>query len=132
MTDMPAPHGAADNAIVAFFAWWNIAMADPALLTEQGFADFYTADAQLVVNGHLRATGCRQLASHYRGVAERCEDVAMVLPVQQAFHTVTRAFVHCRTRVVVSGRQAAEEAMAYAVLAADGRMARLQVVSLSV
>jgi hypothetical protein len=56
----------------------------------------------------------------------------MLLPVEEGFFTRERAFVHCRTRVKVAGHVAAEEAMAYAKLAKDGRMSALHVVSLSV
>lgn len=119
------------NPIEEMFAWWNEAMRAPELLTAENFARFYTADGRLVVNGALRATGPAALADHYRAVASRCDEVAMVLPVEQAFATTDRAFVHCRTHVVAAGAEAAEEAMAYAVVE-DGRIALLRVVSLSV
>jgi uncharacterized protein (TIGR02246 family) len=120
------------NPIVAMFEWWNTAMAEPSMLDAQAFARFFAADATLVVNGNLRATGCEALARHYRAVAAHCNEVAMVLPVEESFFTRERAFVHCRTRVQVAGRMAAEEAMAYAKLVDDGRMSALRVVSLSV
>ena len=121
-----------DNAILAFFGWWNGAMADPAQLTPEGFARYFADDGRLVVNGQDRAAGVAALASHYQGVAERCDEVRMILPVEQAFvATDGRAFVHCRTHAVVGGKAAAEEAMAYAQVR-DGRIALLRVVSLSV
>lgn len=119
------------NPIIAMFAWWNGAMRDPALLTAEGFAPFFTEEGRLIVNGNLRATGCAALASHYAAIAGRCDEVAMVLPVEEGFATGDRAFVHCRTHVVVEGVAAAEEAMAYAVIE-NGKMALLRVVSLSV
>ncbi len=119
------------NPIVAMFGWWNDAMRDPTLLTPENFARFYTDDGRLIVNGALRATGPDALTTHYRAIAARCEEVAMVLPVEEGFTMPDRAFVHCRTHVVVEGQQAAEEAMAYAVIE-DGRIALLRVVSLSV
>lgn len=119
------------NAIEAMFAWWNEAMADPVRLTAAEFARFYTGDARLIVNGNLRAIGPEALAAHYRGVAERLDEVAMALPVEAAFATPNRAFVHCRTRVVANGVHATEEAMAYATLE-EGRIGLLRVVSLSV
>lgn len=119
------------NPIVAMFEWWNDAMRDSVRLTPEGFARFYTEDARLIVNGNLRATGHAALATHYAAIADRCDEVAMVLPVEEGFATETRAFVHCRTHVVVEGRAAAEEAMAYAIIE-DGRIALLRVVSLSV
>lgn len=120
-----------ENPIVAMFAWWNQAMADSSLLTAEGFGTFYTDDARLIVNGNLRATGLAAMADHYRVIAARCEVVAMVLPVEEEFATAERAFVHCRTHVVVAGEKAAEEAMAYAVIK-GGKIALLRVVSLSV
>lgn len=119
------------NLIEEMFAWWNEAMREPAGLTAGSFSRYYTDDARLVVNGNLRACGPEALAAHYRGVAARCDEVAMVLPVEEAFATADRAFVHCRTHVVIDGVEAAEEAMAYAVIE-DGRIALLRVVSLSV
>jgi hypothetical protein len=120
-----------DNLIVAMFTWWNEAMREPQRLTPEAFARFYTVSGQLVVNGNLRAQGCEALAMHYREVAMRCEEVAMILPVEQAFACQERAFVHCRTRVVTAGAEVAEEAMAYAIVR-DGRIELLRVVSLSV
>ena len=119
------------NPIESMFAWWNEAMATPAELTAENFGRFYTGDGRLTVNGNLRAAGTEALAAHYRGVAERCDEVAMLLPVEAAFATVDRAFVHCRTHVIINGHRAAEEAMAYAVIS-DGRIESLRVVSLSV
>jgi hypothetical protein len=120
-----------ENHITAFFNWWNGAMREPALLTEEGFAQFFTADGRLIVNGNLRATGPAAMAAHYRAIAERCDEVGMVLPVEEAFAAEGRAFVHCRTHVVVNGETAAEEAMAFAVVE-DDRIALFRVVSLSV
>lgn len=120
-----------EHPIVAFFTWWNGAMRDPAELTPEGFARFFTEDGRLIVNGNLRATGWEAMATHYAAIAARCEEVAMVLPVEEGFATKERAFVHCRTHVIADGKQAAEEAMAYAIVE-DGRMALLRVVSLSV
>jgi len=120
-----------DNIITDFFAWWNGAMREPALLTADGFARFFAADATVIVNGNLRATGPAEIAVHYAAIAARLEEVAMVLPVEQAFATADRAFVHCRTHVVAGGKVAAEEAMAYAIVA-DERITLFRVVSLSV
>jgi hypothetical protein len=129
---MPQPSLHPVNPIVAMFEWWNTAMTEPALLDAQGFARFFASEATLVVNGNMRATSCETLARHYQAIAARCDEVAMVLPVEESFVTRERAFVHCLTRVKVAGRTAAEEAMAYAKLTDDGRMSALRVVSLSV
>lgn len=120
-----------ENVITRMFAWWNEAMRDPERLSAEAFARFYTDDGQLVVNGALRATGPAALAGHYRAIAMKCDEVAMILPVEQAFACDDRAFAHCRTRAIVSGIESAEEAMAYAVIV-DGRMVLLRVVSLSI
>lgn len=119
----------AEHPIVAFFTWWNEAMREPERLTDDAFARFFTPDGRLIVNGALRATGPAALALHYRAIAARCDAVAMLLPVDEAFATPSRAFVHCRTRAVVAGRESCEEAMAYAVLDDAGRMALLRVVA---
>ena len=120
-----------DNIITDFFAWWNGAMREPALLTADGFARFFAADATVIVNGNLRATGPEEIARHYAAIAARLDEVAMVLPVEQAFAATDRAFVHCRTHVVNNGAVAAEEAMAYAIVV-EGRITLFRVVSLSV
>jgi uncharacterized protein (TIGR02246 family) len=120
------------NPIETLFAWWNDAMADPAQLTADNFARYYTPEGRLIVNGLLRAIGPEALAGHYRAVAQRCDKVAMQLPVETAFATSDYAFVHCRTHVIAHGAEAAEEAMAYAAVENDGRIALLRVVSLSV
>ena len=126
MSDAPP-----DNIITRFFGWWNGAMADPDQLTAEGFAAHFAVDGQLIVNGNLRATGPEACAVHYRAIAARCDEVGIVLPVETAFACEDRAFVHCRTHVLVNGEAAAEEAMAYATIAND-RMTLLRVVSLSV
>lgn len=120
-----------ENIIVRMFDWWNGAMRCNDGLTAEAFAQFYTEDAQLVVNGQVRSRNLAEMAVHYQGVRSRCDAVEMLLPVEEAFACGDRAFVHCRTRAVIGGRTAAEEAMAYAVVR-DGRMALLRVVSLSV
>jgi len=120
-----------DNLILRFFSWWNGAMAEPALLQPAAFGDFFADDGQLIVNGNLRATGPEALAVHYRAIADRLDQVEMILPVEEAFAAADRAFVHCRTRAVSGGLESTEEAMAYAIVE-NGRMRLLRVVSLSV
>lgn len=120
-----------DNIILDFFAWWNTAMAGADPLKADGFAPFFHEDGQLIVNGNLRAVGPARLAVHYQAIADRLDLVEMVLPVEQAFATEDRAFVHCRTRARTGETESAEEAMAYA-LVDGGRMRLLRVVSMSV
>lgn len=120
-----------DNPILNFFTWWNGAMAGPAPLRAEGFATFFHDDGQLIVNGNLRASTPEQMAVHYQAIADRLDLVEMVLPVEEAFATETRAFTHCRTRARTGETESAEEAMAYAVID-GGRMRLLRVVSLSV
>ena len=72
------------NAIVAFFHWWNTAMRSQETLTTDGFAQHFTQDARLIVNGMHRGTGPAELAAHYRKIAGQFDEVAMVLPVEAA------------------------------------------------
>ncbi|BAV63085.1 hypothetical protein [Sphingobium cloacae] len=120
-----------DNPIIRFFTWWNGAMADPDQLLAEGFGAHFAPDAQLIVNGNVRATSLAEMAVHYRAIADRLDLVEMVLPVEEEFTTDSRAFVHCRTRAELDNTKNAEEAMAYAVVDGD-RMRLLRVVSLSV
>ncbi|EZP72770.1 hypothetical protein BV96_01403 [Sphingomonas paucimobilis] len=120
-----------DNPIIRFFTWWNGAMADPDQLQAEGFGTHFAPDAQLIVNGNVRATSLAGMAVHYRAIADRLDLVEMVLPVEQEFSTADRAFVHCRTRAELGDTKNAEEAMAYAIVE-GGKMRLLRVVSLSV
>ncbi|MBT0670757.1 hypothetical protein HT136_20525 [Novosphingobium profundi] len=114
------------NPIIAFFTWWNEAMANPDQLTEENFARFFTSDARIYVNNNLRASCPAEMVPHYAAIAARCEAVAMVLPVEHELASETLAFVHCFTRVTEKGVTRDDEAMACAELRA-GKIARFLV-----
>lgn len=114
------------NPIVAFFTWWNEAMANTDLLTEENFARFFTSDATIVVGRALRASSPAEMVPHYHAIARRCDAVAMVLPVAHELAGEHVAFVHCYTRVTENGVERDDEAMACAELR-DGRISRFMV-----
>lgn len=114
------------NPIVAFFTWWNQAMADTDKLTEEGFARFFTPDAQIRVRDNLRAGCPAEMVPHYAAIAASFDSVQMVLPVTREMATGDLAFVHCHTRVIDKGVSRDDAALAYAELV-DGRICRLTV-----
>ena len=117
------------NIIEEMFAWWNEAMLDPDGFTAEGFGRFYTRDARLIVNGQLRSDSLESMAAHYRRIQAMPATVQMALPVDDAFATDDRAFVHCRTIVEPEeGERIEEEAMAFATIS-EGRMTMLRVVA---
>jgi hypothetical protein len=116
------------NIIEDMFSWWNEAMADPDGFTAAAFGQFYSDDARLIVNGQLRSDTLEGMAAHYRRIQALPATIRMALPVDEAFATTDRAFVHCRTLVnPQDGNPTEDESMAYAVLR-DGRMTLLRVV----
>lgn len=114
------------NPIIAFFTWWNEAMANPAELTEDNFKRFFTDDACILVNNNLRASCPAEMVPHYKAIAARCETVAMVLPVEHEIASPSLAFVHCFTHVKEDGKEFDEEAMACAELR-EGKISRFLV-----
>jgi len=118
-----------DNVIVSMFHWWNEAIRNPDGFTPEAFARFYTEDAQLIVNGNLRATGHVALAAHYRRVQEIAPTAQMELPVAEEFTAPGRAFVHVFEHVAEGDGETRRECMAYAVVE-EGRMKLLRVVGI--
>lgn len=116
-----------DNVIVAMFRWWNVAFGDPEGFTEAAFSRYFSDDAILIANGAFRGQGLTELTKHYRAIQAAVPAVEMVLPVEDAFATPDRAFVHCREIVRSEGGEEAFECMAYATVSA-GKMTALRVI----
>ncbi|MEX1146743.1 MAG: nuclear transport factor 2 family protein [Sphingomonadales bacterium] len=119
-----------ENPIVRMFTWWNRAFGEVDGFTPQAFADHYTSDGELVVNGNLRGRGPEALARHYRNLQDSFDTIRMVLPVIDDFSCTDRAFVQCVTEAVRDGKTIREEAMAAATIR-DGRIAHLKVIGRS-
>lgn len=117
------------NTIVRFFEWWNEAMKDEALLTEEAFRQYFTRDGSLIVNGELRAQGCEALSRHYKRIKASVDKVGMTLPVVAEGADGDLDFVHVFSDVVVDGKPRTIEAMAYAEVEGD-RMRVMRVLSI--
>jgi hypothetical protein len=118
----------AENAVLAMFRWWNAAYAADEF-TAEAFARHFVADVIFTVNGNVRGRDCAELAASFRRVKAATRDVRLVLPVVESFAANDRIFVQYRVEAVTDDGPAAEEAMAWAALAPDGRIARMTVMS---
>lgn len=99
-----------DDPLTRMFVWWNEAYRLPDAFTEAGFARYFTGDAELIVNGEMRAQGLAGLASRFRDVRRLTDSVRIELPFIDSFTSAdgSRLYTRHRAHAVVRGKAETE------------------------
>ena len=135
LTQLPAWAGVAaahHDVLIDMFVWWNSAYKHSDGFTEEAFAQFFTPDAVLRVNGEDRCKGLAQWAVHFREIQAKTEMVEIQLPFIDEFESPSgdRIFTHHLIKAREHGKESWERVMAYAVVR-DGRIALINEVSVA-
>jgi hypothetical protein len=112
---------AADNPVIAMFAWWNEAYEADGF-TPEAFGRFFAPELAFIVNGASRGGTLAELAASFQRIRASTVSVRLCLPVIETFGTEDKVFVHYRVEAADSSGAMAEEAFAYAHL--DGGLIR--------
>lgn len=118
------------DILIDMFVWWNAAYQQKDGFTAAAFAQYFTPDAVLRVNGRDRSRGLAELAAHFRDIQARTEMVEIELPFIDEFTSARgdRIFTHHIVKAREQGKESRERVMGYAALR-DGRIALINFVS---
>ena len=110
------------NVLVDMFAWWNETMKVPGGFTGQGFSQFFTDDASIVVNNTEVVRGVDNMVAHFHDIQDNTEYVEIVLPFEEEFREGNKIFTHHLIRASDNGVARLSHIMGYAVIE-DGKIA---------
>lgn len=124
------PVAAADEApgdvLVAMFEWWNEAMYDEeAGFTAESFAQYWTDDAVMIINGNEFGPGPAELARHFRRIQADTDNVEILLPFREGFDQGKRTFTYHYVRAITGDEVRYSRVMGVAEVR-DGRLARVE------
>lgn len=128
-----APHhqsSPAPDALTRMFDWWNAAYKDKDGFTKAAFERYFTPDAVMIINGRESARGTDVLASHFRGIQQRTQAVAIELPFIDTFQSADgkRIFTYHVVTSMADGEAGRDLVMGYADVR-DGRISVINFVS---
>lgn len=119
------------DVLTRMFAWWNEAYLLPDAFTEAAFARYFTRDAELLVNGELRARGLSGLVSRFCDVKKLTDHVRIELPFIDSFASADgrRLYTRHLAHAVIRGKAETELISGWAELR-GGLIRRLDFVSI--
>ena len=120
------------DALTDMFVWWNAAYKRPDGFTPAAFAQHFTPDAVLRVNGVDRCKGLAQWAEHFRAIQASTEMVEIELPFIDEFASPggDRIFTHHIVKAREHGKDSRERVMGYAIVK-DGKISLINFVSVA-
>ncbi|MGC6327895.1 M14 family metallopeptidase [Rhizorhabdus sp. FW153] len=118
------------HILTRMFAWWNDAYLLPDAFTETAFARYFTRDAELIVNGELRAHGLAGLVARFCDVKRLTDHVRIELPFIDSFASADgrRVYTRHRAHATIRGMTETELISGWAELR-GGLIRRLDFVS---
>jgi limonene-1,2-epoxide hydrolase len=122
-----AGHG---DVLTDMFVWWNSAYKRPDGFTAAAFAQYFTPDAILRVNGVDRCKGLAEWAAHFRDIQARTEMVEIELPFIDEFESPggDRIFTHHFVKAREHGKESRERVMGFAAVK-NGKISLINFVS---
>lgn len=118
------------DILTRMFAWWNDAYLLPDAFTEAAFARYFTRDAELIVNGELRARGLAGLVSRFCDVKRLTDHVRIELPFMDSFASADgrKMYTRHRAHATIRGKTETELISGWAELR-GGLIRRIDFVS---
>ncbi len=125
-------HPVTDDVLTRMFVWWNKAFREPKGFTRDSFAQYFTEDAVMRINGHDSARGLDDLASHFRMIQQRASAVEIKLPFLESFSSPdgSKIFTYHLIDSVDGGKEGHDTVMGYTTLR-DGKIMLINFVSIS-
>lgn len=120
----PAP---AQDALSAFFQWWNQAYKQPGSYTAEAFGRHLATDATLVLEGRETIRGLDGWAKHFQKIQAGGGDVELVVPFRTGFQQGDRIYTYHVIRSRRDGKVSCSLAAGHAELR-DGKIATIVLV----
>lgn len=109
------------------FTWWNTAMKTPGAFTEEGFQEYFTADAPLTIDGVEVMRGPAGWAERFRKIQSMVDVVEIVLPFRYSFQAGDRIYTYHIIRSRAEGKVSCMLAAGHADLV-DGQISAVTLV----
>ena len=109
----PEPSG---DTLSRFFVWWNQTFKQPGGYTAEGFGQWFTADATLVLEGKEVIRGLDGWAKHFQKIQAGGGDVEIVVPFKRVFQRGDRIYTYHVIRSRRDGKLACSLAAGHAEL----------------
>jgi len=113
------------------FRWWNGAFHQEGSFTSEAFAEHFTEDTRMFINGSLRAEGVEDLARHFQRIQAQVDHVEIVLPFEEGFSAGDKTFTSHFVRARNDGEESLERVMGWAEIR-GGRLALINFLSLPI
>lgn len=128
-TTAPASAPAAPrlDVLQRFFQWWNATYRVPGGYTPEGFAQWFTPDATLVLEGKEVIRGVDGWAKHFQRIQSGGGDVEIVVPFKEVFQSGDRIYTYHVIRSRRDGQLSCSLAAGHAELR-DGKIATIVLV----
>lgn len=131
----PKSEAAAESQtpLTKMFVWWNAAYKDKNGFTPEAFAEHFTEDGAIVINGEERARGPQNLAERFRSIQARTEVVDMIVPFEVEFVSAdgSKIFTSHIIKSRADGKDGLSRVMGYAVIE-NGKIKLVDFVSVDV
>lgn len=120
-----------DDALTKMFEWWNEAYTQPDGFTEEAFAQHFTDDSVMLINGKISARGVKDLASHFREIQKKTDKVKINLPFIKSFSSPdgSKIYTHHTIDAAADGKPSFETVAGYAEIR-HGKIALIDFLSI--
>ena len=121
----------AQDPVSKMFLWWNAAFKDPQGFTPEAFAQHFTEDAVMRINGTTRAKGVVNLAARFRKIQASVQAVEIRVPFVEAFSSPdgSKVFTYHLEDAIEDGKPSHSLVMGYAEIR-GGRIALINFLSM--
>jgi len=104
------------DTLSRFFVWWNQTFKQPGGYTVEGFGQWFTPDATLVLEGKEIIRGLDGWATHFQKIQAGGGDVEIVVPFKRVFQQGDRIYTYHVIRSRRDGKLACSLAAGHAEL----------------
>jgi hypothetical protein len=104
------------DVLQRFFQWWNATFKVPGGYTAEGFGQWFTPDATLVLEGKEVIRGVDAWATHFQKIQAGGGDVEIVVPFKTVFQSGDRIYTYHVIRSRRDGQVACSLAAGHAEL----------------
>jgi SnoaL-like domain len=115
------------DPVSRMFAWWNDAFRTPGEYNEAAFAEHFTPDAELIIDGRLVTRGLSGWARHFQAIQAGGGEAEIVLPFKEVFQHADKVYTYHVIRARRNGLATCMLAAGHAVIR-DGKIASISLV----
>lgn len=90
----PATAKVPTDALSTMFLWWDQAFKTPGAFTRENFAQYFTPDATLTLEGRTVINGVDEWATHFQKIQASGGEVEIVVPFKQVFQQGSKIYTY--------------------------------------